>query len=394
MKVKDRRLQGLRIARISTVSFFIETQLRLQIASIVEAGAEVIVVASEKKLSHTIPGVRYVSIEIPRKISFYKDFIALLKLWIFFRRSNLNVVHSTTPKAGLLCSIAAKLARVPIRLHTFTGQPWVNLSGSKRFLSMFAEKLISRLNTHCYTDSHSQRDFIIESGIARPEQLSVLGAGSLAGIDLQRFDASRFTANNKLELKLKLGIPQDAQVLLFVGRLTRDKGIAELLASFEDVLGSGANAFLIILGPCDESDVNVLLDDLPVGMKERTIMPGFSNEPERYMAIADLLILPSYREGFGTVVIEAAAMGVPTIGTNIYGLSDAIVHEKTGFLVPVRNVESLTSAINRLLSDAALRAEMGANARARVESEFSNIRMNELVIEEYVDLISACEEQP
>src|SRR5690606_40799764 len=114
----DRRQQGLRIARISTVSFFIETQLRLQIASIVEAGAEVIVVASEKKLSHTIPGVRYVSIEIPRKISFYKDFIALLKLWIFFRRSNLNVVRSTTTKAGLLSSIPAKLARVPIRLHT------------------------------------------------------------------------------------------------------------------------------------------------------------------------------------------------------------------------------------------------------------------------------------
>jgi glycosyltransferase involved in cell wall biosynthesis len=392
-KIGD-RLKGARIARVSTVAFFIETQLISQICSIVEEGGEVTVVASEEKLSRPALGAKYFSINIPRQISPFRDLVALIRLWLYFRRSAFDIVHSTTPKAGLLCSVAAKLAGVPIRLHTFTGQPWVGASGLKRLLAIGAEKLISRLNTHCYTDSHSQRDFIIEHGIASPEQLSVLGSGSLAGIDLKRFNPARFSKEGGSALKFQVGVPEDAQILLFVGRVARDKGITELLASFERVLAGGANVFLIILGPSDESEMDLLVNNLPLTISERTIMPGFSPEPERYMAIADLLVLPSYREGFGTVVIEAAAMGVPTIGTNIYGLSDAIVDGETGLLVPVCEIESLAAAINMLLHNSSLRLEMGANARARAERDFSNIRVSKLVIDDYVDLLQGHEDHP
>lgn len=386
-------LHGVAIARVSTVAFFVETQLRSQIGAIVQAGGQVTIVASEPQLGCAIPGARYVSIEIPRRIDPLRDIVALIRLWSLFRASGFQIVHSTTPKAGLLCSLAAMLAGVPVRLHTFTGQPWVGLRGIKRFLSKNSDRLITLLNTHCYADSLSQKDFIVESGITTAERVSVLGAGSLAGIDLQRFDPSKFSDEHKLMLKAELSIPPGARILLFVGRLARDKGIGELLEAYREVLENEANVFLVLLGPHEVESVAVLAG-LSDALKEKIAMPGFSDKPERFMAIADLLLLPSYREGFGTVVIEAAAMGVPTIGSDIYGLSDAIVNGETGFLVPVRNANRLAAAIIALLRDPALRRRMGNNARARVEREFSNVRVNGLVIDEYVRLLGANKERP
>ncbi|MDP2244989.1 glycosyltransferase family 4 protein [Pseudomonas sp.] len=388
MTVFLNKLQGIKIARVSTVAFFVETQLHAQISNIVQAGAQVTVVASEASLSHEIPSSLYVSIEIPRKIELLKDLSALIKLWLFFRRSNFDIVHSTTPKAGLLCCLAAKLAGVPVRLHTFTGQPWIGLTGVKRFLSKASDKLIARLNTHSYADSNSQKDFIVKSGVASQERISVLGSGSLAGINLDRFDPARFSDTDNRAFKEKLGIPLSASMLLFVGRLCRDKGLAELLAAFQKVIDENADTFLILLGP-SETDIEFLVERLTDAVKEKIIMPGFSSEPERFMAVADILLLPSYREGFGTVVIEAAAMGVPAIGTNIYGLADAIVAGETGLLVPVKCVDELAVAIKTLLNDSSMRLEMSRNARERVENEFSSLRMSELVIDEYVDLLSA-----
>lgn len=388
MNDAEHKLQGIKVARVSTVAFFVETQLHAQISNIVQAGAQVTVVASEAAPDREISGSCYVSIEIPRKIELFRDFSALLKLWLFFRRSDFDIVHSTTPKAGLLCCLAAKLAGVPVRLHTFTGQPWVSLTGVKRFLSKSSDKLISRLNTHCYADSSSQKNFIVKSGIASPEQIGVLGSGSLAGINLERFNPLRFSESDKEAFKAKLGIASTASVLLFVGRLSRDKGLAELLAAFQRTIAENVEAFLILLGPL-ETDIESSLEGLTDAIRAKIIMPGFSSEPERFMAIADILILPSYREGFGTVIIEAAAMGVPAIGTNIYGLSDAIIAGKTGLLVPVKRIDELAAAIITLLGDPGMRLEMGRNARERVEIEFSSMRVSGLVIDEYVDLLRA-----
>lgn len=384
----DLDLKNVRIARISTVAFFVETQLHAQISNIVQSGAQVTVVASEATLDREILGSHYVSIEIPRKIELYRDFSALLKLWRFFRRSDFDIVHSTTPKAGLLCCLAAKFAGVPIRLHTFTGQPWVGLTGVKRFLSKGSDKLIARLNTHCYADSSSQKDFIVKSGITSPERISVLGSGSLAGINLERFNPLRFSGSDKDALKAKLGIASSASVLLFVGRLSREKGLVELLAAFQKTIADNANTFLILLGP-PEADMEYFLEGVTAAVKEKIIMPGFSSEPERFMAIADILLLPSYREGFGTVIIEAAAMGVPAIGTNIYGLSDAIIAGTTGLLVPVKCIDELAAAIKTLMQDSGMRLEMSRNARERVEKEFSSLRVSGLVIDEYVDFLRA-----
>ncbi len=347
-----------------------------------------VVVASESSLEQSIDHARYVSVQIPRKIHLVEDLVALIRLYKLFKTERFHIVHSTTPKAGLLCAISAFAARVPVRLHTFTGQPWVGLKGIKYFLSKGSDKLILALNTHCYADSPSQKQFIVENGMARSEHISVLGSGSLAGVDLNRFNPSRFTDDEKAKLRADLQIPTSSKILLFVGRLTQDKGIVELLRAFRQVAEDNDDVYLIMLGP-PEMDVGSLLGELPSSGSARVVMPGFSNQPERFMAIADLLVLPSYREGFGTVVIEAAAMGVPAIGTDIYGLSDAIVDGQTGLLVPVKTSQELAHAIGLLLNDEPLRASFSRNARQRIEQDFQDKHFNNLVIAEYERLLES-----
>ena len=382
MRVSNNGLQNVKIARVSTVSFFVDTQLRAQISALVHAGMSVTIVASEDKLTKDIPDSDYVSINIPRKVSVFKDLLALLRLFLLFRRSSFDIVHSTTPKAGLLCSLAARLAGVPVRLHTFTGQPWVGLRGIKYVLSKGSDKLITYLNTHCYTDSVSQKIFLVDSGVSSAERISVLGSGSLAGIDLMRFNPLRLSSEDNKKLRTELDISLTTQVLLFVGRISRDKGVVELLQAYQKLMVDEFDTCLILLG-ASEIDIDTLLDNYAGSLKDSVIIPGFTSEPERFMAIADILVLPSYREGFGTVVIEAAAMEIPTIGTNIYGLSDAIVDGKTGLLVPVRDIDKLAEAISYLLKNDVLRCEMGANARRRVEEQFSDELLNELMLKEY-----------
>lgn len=376
-------LVGVKIARVSTVAFFVETQLRAQLGAIVDVGAELTVIASDDELTFQLPRMRYVPIDIPRKIHLMRDLVALWRLWCFFRRERFDIVHSTTPKAGLLCSIAAVLAGVPIRLHTFTGQPWLGLGGVKHWLSKSSDWLITKLNTYCYADSPSQRRFIVDSGVAGEETIGVIGHGSLAGVDLKRFDPERFAIEEQIALRNELGIPSGAAVLLFVGRFTPDKGISELLAAYEELVQRGLFASLVILGPL-EADSEAFLGRLSEQARKGVKLAGFSSEPERFMAIADVLVLPSYREGFGTVVLEAAAMGVPTVGTEIYGLSDAVENYHTGMLVPVRDFIALAAAIEILLHDPEKRKVMGEAARTRAHEYFSSSQMSDLVISQYI----------
>ncbi|MNE17972.1 Glycogen synthase [compost metagenome] len=348
------------------------------------SGAAVTVIASHDEMSSQLAeSTNYIPVNIERKINPVKDFLSLISLVKVFRNKKFNVVHSTTPKAGLLCAIAGFLSGTEVRLHTFTGQPWVTMGGAKKLILKFCDKIIGVLNTHCYADSVSQKNFLVSSGVIKAEKISVLGSGSLAGINLERFDSSRYSVEELADLRSGLGIPEGSKILLFVGRVTPDKGVRELLSAFREIVRADKSVFLILVGPFEADAENILAsastDDLSRNLK----VVGYSNEPEKYMALADLLCLPSYREGFGTVVIEAAAMGTPTVGTDIYGLSDAIVNGETGILVPVRDPASLEQAIVSILSDARLLEAMGEAARVRAITEFSANTCSELLINEY-----------
>ena len=380
-------LDKIGIIRVSTVVFFVDTQLHSQIQYLINSGAKATVIASESSLNREIDDCNYVSIEIPRSINLVKDIIALFRLWRVFRSNKFQIVHSTTPKAGLLCAVAGKLAGIPIRLHTFTGQPWVTLNGTKCFLAKSADKVIGLLNSHCYTDSNSQKQFLIDQSIVSSTKLSVLGEGSLAGVDTRRFSSSRFSEDNRRAYKAELGIPLGAMVLLFVGRIVVDKGVVELVRAFEELINQNSNVHLLMVGPQELTESELGIGEKS-NLKNKIVFTGYTDIPEKYMSISDLLCIPSYREGFGTVVIEAAAMGLPAIGSNIYGLSDAIVDGSTGFLVEVKHIDKLRGAILYLLENDTVRKKMGLAAQLRANTQFSNTVVNQLLVEEYISLLN------
>jgi glycosyltransferase involved in cell wall biosynthesis len=383
----------VRIARISTVPFFIVAQLKHQIATLTSAGASVTVVSSkgpELAVFEGMPGVRCATIDIRRSISLWRDLWALVELVRLFKSQRILIAHSTTPKAGLLTALAALIARVPIRLHTFTGQPWVNMSGLKRWIARSSDRLVCKLNTRCYADSLSQRRFLIDQQLIDDENLAVIGAGSLAGVDVRRFDPQRFTLNDRLMLRRSLAIPDDAFILLFVGRITVEKGIRELLKAFHQIKQIETNVHLLIVGSFDvDSGVAGDISRSEIEQLRDTHIVGYTDLPEKYMAIADLLCLPSYREGFGTVVIESAAMGVPTVGSDIYGLSDAVIRGETGLLVAPRNVEALSCAILELLKNDELRQKMSKASMQRARTSFDAEMVNALIVQEYARLLHA-----
>ena len=387
----DKPLQGLKVARVSTIAFSTLTQLCPQLEAIHAAGGDITVISTPDSLSQQLkqlPYCRYEPLYIAREINFFTDIASLYRLWKLFRRHQFDVVHSITPKAGLLCAIASRLAGVPIRLHTYTGQPWVTITGVKKRIVRLCDKIIARLNTQCYADSFTQRQFLISQHIIAPSKIQVLGHGSLAGIDLQRFQTSQFSPQDQLALRDELGIHAATKIILFVGRITEDKGIDELFHAFHHLLQEVKHIALVVVGPFEKNlELTFRAQAARLG-GGHIVFTGYHSQPERYMAIADILCIPSYREGFGTVVIEAAAMGVPAVGTRIYGLTDAIVDGETGYLVEPKHVSQLAHALQTLLVDDNLRKKFAESARQRAISQFDSIVCGKLLVADYIRILS------
>ena len=374
----------MKIARIATVPFFFFNHLRLQITDLARAGHEIVLISSggpEVDSLKEIDGVRFVRLEIQRKISLLKDLVSLWQMYCLFRKERFDIVHTTTPKAGMLGAIAAFLTRVPIRLHTFTGQVWAEMRGPKRQLVKLGDKLTVALNTRCYADSHSQRDFMVQQGIARRDEVHVLGAGSLAGVDLRRFCGKYSNAEKRQQLH-ELKVPDGHLIITFIGRVTADKGIRELIESFRALQAQALPCSLLLIGP-EEPDAPLLYQATNLTDLANVYLLGYQPNPEHWLEVTDILCLPSFREGFGNVVVEAAAMGVPTVGTYIPGLIDAVVNNETGILVPAKNVPALTLALTKLLVDGDLRSAMSARAYLRAREQFDASNLNALLIEEY-----------
>jgi len=323
-----------------------------------------------------------------RKPAPLTDLRSLVKVARFLCQNRFDIVHSSTPKAGFLTALAGKLARVPIRVHTFGGQPWVELAGLRRRIPRECDRITAKLATQCYADCPAQRDFLISEGLVPPAKIAVIGAGSISGVNLQRFSLTTWGGDAARQTRRELGIPSDALVIAFVGRLVRDKGIIELLAAFEMIAKSNPAVHLLLVGPFEEER-----DPLPAETVERLKRQprvhgvGFSLTPEKYMAAADIFCLPSYREGFGSAVIEAAAMGLPAVVTRLTGgLVDTIVEGVTGLFVPPKNVDHLAQALRTLIASKELRHSLGQAARQRAEKSFDAKLINEAVVAEYFRL--------
>lgn len=324
--------------------------------------------------------VHQVAVGMARKISPLQDLITLFELYRLFRRERFDLVVSVVPKAGLLGMLAAFLVGVPYRVHIFQGEVWASRRGLMRGLLKAMDRVIAKSATHVLAVSQSERQFLEEQGVARSGQVRVLGSGSISGVDMVRFRPDPEARSNFRKVH---GIPDDAVVCLFLGRLTADKGVFDLVQAFALSGEKNPKLWLVLVGPDEEGVSQQLRFALKGETTRRMLVEGFTHTPERYIAAADFLCLPSYREGFGMVVIEAAAAGIPSVGSRIYGVSDAIVEDETGLLVPPGDAMQLAVALSRLAGDEALRARLALAGRTRVENEFKQ----EKVVAGYVNYL-------
>jgi len=317
-------------------------------------------------------------VPIVRPIAPWSDIQALWVLYWRFKKNRPQAVHTITPKAGLLGMIAAWLARVPMRVHSFTGQVWVTRTGFMRWLLKATDKLIVAMATDVLVDSPSQRDFLIEQGIVTAESSSVLGAGSICGVDTERFSPNESVREI---VRNELGTALDAVVCLYLGRLNRDKGVLDLASAFVQLVGKHPKAELWVVGP-DEADYFQQMQTLLGRAASHIKRVDYTPTPERFMQAADLFCMPSYREGFGSSVIEAAACGVPTLASRIYGLTDAVVEGQTGWMHKAGDIQEVKQQLDRLFANPAKLAPKGEAARRYVETFFAE----EILTDEMINL--------
>ncbi len=299
--------------------------------------------------------VSVVPVLIQRKISLIKDIAALLRLYSLFRKYSLYAVHSVTPKAGLLAMVAGFLAGVPIRIHTFTGQVWATRRGFSRLFFKWLDGLIAWNASHILVDSHSQRNFLINEGVVTEKKSRVLADGSICGVDTVRFSPNPI---ERKTVRRELSIDESGIVFLYLGRLSKDKGLFDLALAFQSLSGKYEKIFLLIVGP-DEECMKQRIVRLCEGHQERLRFVDYTATPEKFIVVADVFCLPSYREGFGMAIIEAAAVGIPAIATKIYGITDAVEDNATGFLYEPHNVAELTEIMSKMIDNPEMRQEMG-----------------------------------
>lgn len=373
----------LRIVRVVTASYVVPWHLNNTLIRM-PADFEVCVVGQDvSKNKDCYPNVKFVDIDINRKTSLISDGLALIALCRFFFSYKPDIVHSIMPKAGLLTALAGFICKVPVRIHTFTGQTWVARAGLSRYFYYMLDWLINTLNTVCLTDSPSQSVFLQEHKISHSGQpLPVLSKGSLSGVDVERFNLSGL-AGAANQLRANLGLGKEHFVFAFIARKTRAKGAIDILQAFSLVSAAFKDVRLLFVGPDEEGEIERLRKTNPE-LFVNVIDVGHVSNHEVYLAITDVLCLPSYREGFGSIVIDAAAMGVPTIGSRIPGLTDSILDQQTGALFQVGDVDELVRLMRVFVEDPKMRQTMGVAARARVDEFFTADRLYAALREFYL----------
>lgn len=334
-----------------------------------EYDVTLIVNVDDQEFLHSLElPVTVIPINIARKVDPWRDMKALWQLIRIFRSRQFHLVHSISPKGGLLGMLAAWIAGVPVRIHTFQGEVWANRSGWWRVILKLMDKLVAAIATQLTVVSHSERQFLLDEGIIASGKSVVLANGSICGVDPARFHPDAAARDS---VRRENGIPDDCLLILFLGRLNRDKGILDLAKSFTTIAATLPNTMLLLVGP-EEEQILEEVKRICAGYSGRVKSLGYTQHPEHYLAAADVLCLPSYREGFGLVIIEAAATGVPAVCSRIYGITDAMEEGKTGLLFPIGDVAALTQMLLKLLRDRKLSQQMGEAARVRALELFAS----------------------
>lgn len=333
-------------------------------------------------------GVRVFSIPMQRPISPFKDLVSLYKLYAFFKKERPDIVHSMTPKAGLLSMAAAKLAGVPVRIHTFTGLIFPSKQGLMQKLLIAIDRFLCRCATHIYPEGQGVKNDLIRFGITK-KTLHIIANGNANGVDVNYFNPDLFSSTDKEKLKNELKITPDDFVFVFVGRLVGDKGINELMEAFTRLASENRNIKLLLVGPM-EPELDPLLPETAdqIETHPNVISVGWQDDIRPYLAISEALVFPSYREGFPNVVLQAGAMGLPSIVTNINGSNEIVENGNNGLVIPVKDASAIFNAMTRLASDKNTYISLHKNARAMITSRYEQTVVWQAILHEYQKLES------
>ena len=373
-----------KICFVATIPAAVNSFLRDHIQAAGETYSVTVVCNSEDKYLLEGLDAKIIFLPIERKPSPLMDLLVLIQLVKLFRQEKFDIVHSHLPKTGLLGMLAAWLTCVPIRINTFHGEVWATQSGLRRIALKLCDQLVGLFATNILVVSPSQQAFLVKEGILPQGKSKLIDAGSICGVNPLRFHTDsdvRFTIRKDLE------VAQEATVILFVGRLNRDKGMLDLASAFDAISKHHSNVVLLLVGT-EEDVVFSQIQEICNDELDRLHYVSFTDTPEHYMAAADIFCLPSYREGLPMTILESAACGVPTVASRIYGITDAVEEGKTGLLFTAGDVSGLTQLLSILIEDKYLRQQMGEAARLRVLDLFLSDKITEGVLAFYAKLLT------
>lgn len=338
----------------------------------------------ESKQEYNELGVICHNAPIERPISIVNDLKALFALYRIFKREGFDSTHSVTPKAGLLTSVASWMAGVKVRIHIFTGQVWATRKGVMRSVLKMMDKLIALFDNHILVDGESQRQFLIKEGVIKAKNSQVLANGSISGVKLERFVISDEVRQAERE---KLGFKDDDVVYIFLGRLNHDKGIGELYEAFNKLVMECPKSKLLLYGSDEEGYEAKAAAYVNLKHDENFFYPGLTRKPFDALQGGDVFVLPTWREGFGSSVIEAQALGLPVITSDAYGVVDASVPNVTGLRCKVDDPEGLYECMKHYYEHPELRKKHGEAGRKRVFELFDCNVVTEAWVEYYKDIL-------
>jgi glycosyltransferase involved in cell wall biosynthesis len=375
-----------KLVRITTVPVSLRTLLKNQLRYM-STHFEVLAVSSPGKLLEEVStqeGVRTAPIQMERAPAPFKDLRSLYRLYRLLKKEKPFIVHTHTPKAGLLGMLAAWFARVPVRLHTVAGLPLMESTGLKRKGLEFFERVTYKCAHKVFPNSGNLAAFILENKFCKPGKLKVLGNGSSNGIDTDFFQLSDDVQAEAEKLKASLPVKENDFVFVFVGRVVKDKGIEELIQAFVQLKATHSNIKLLLVGdyepeldPLSEEVNNIIQIDKDI------IRVGFQKDVRPYLAISDALAFPSYREGFPNVPMQAGCLHLPSIVTNINGCNEIVENGKNGLIIPAKNVQELQKSMEMILTDQALYKNLKTNARKLILDRYEQKYFWSLLLNEY-----------
>lgn len=373
-----------KLLRISTVPVSLETLLKGQL-KMLSRQYEVVAVSSpgeEMRVLEEREDVRTIAIPMERRISLVKDFISLIRLIILFAKERPDMVHSITPKAGLLSMLAAWITRVPVRMHTFTGLVFPTATGKMQKLLIAMDRLTCFCATHINPEGEGvKRDLINYKITSKP--LHVIANGNMNGVDLEYFDRTPEVMEKAYSYK-----KEGTFTFCFVGRMVKDKGINELVHSFLRLYQDDARVRLLLVGPFEKE-----LDPVLPEVEEQILhhpgicFMGFQSDVRPFLAASDALVFPSYREGFPNVVIQAGAMGIPAIVTDINGCNEIVLPDRNGMIIPTKNEQALYEAMKYFAFHSVEVEKMATNARPLIVSRYEQRMVWNALLAEYKSII-------